>query len=48
MPDNERVILVETTNTFVPLLKVGLSNIELENFVFTRPRFTSQLVWSNS
>jgi hypothetical protein len=45
MPDNERVILVETNNVFVPLFSVGLDNINLDNFVFTRPRFVSQLVW---
>lgn len=45
MPDNERVILVETNNVFVPLFNVGLDNINLENFVFARPRFVSQIVF---
>ncbi len=45
MPDNERVILVETRNTFVPLFNVGLDDIFLDNFVFTRPRFVSQVVF---
>lgn len=45
MPDNERVILVETRNTFVPLFNVGLEDIYLDNFVFTRPRFVSQVVF---
>lgn len=48
MPDAERVILVETTNTFVPLFNVGMENKELKNFVFTRPRFAPQVVWSDS
>lgn len=48
MPDAERVILVETDNTFVPLFNVGLDNIELENFVFTRPRFAPQVAWSDA
>lgn len=48
MPDNDIVILVETGNTFVPLFrKVGLKNVELENFVFTRPRFAPQVVWQS-
>ncbi|MCA0869375.1 pilus assembly protein [Seohaeicola saemankumensis] len=47
MPDNDRVILVETTNTFVPLFNVGMSNKVLENFVFTRPRFAPQVVWES-
>ncbi len=46
MPHNERVILVETTNTFIPVFPgVGMSNVELENFVFTRPRFAPQVCW---
>lgn len=48
MPDAERVILVETTNTFVPLFKVGMASKSLDNFVFTRPRFAPQVVWSDS
>lgn len=47
MPDNDRVILVETTNTFVPLFNVGMSNKVLENFIFTRPRFAPQVVWES-
>lgn len=47
MPDAERVILVETTNTFVPLLNVGMENKELKNFVFTRPRFAPQVCWES-
>ncbi len=48
MPDNEIVILVETVNEFVPLFKIGLDDIELENFVFTRPRFVDQIKWSDA
>ncbi|MEX0349820.1 MAG: TadE/TadG family type IV pilus assembly protein [Paracoccaceae bacterium] len=40
MPDEERVILVETSNTYVPPFDVGLSITDMENLVFTRPRFT--------
>ena len=47
MPDNERVILIETTNTFVPLFNVGLGNVDLDNFVFTRPRFAPQVVFAS-
>lgn len=48
MPDNERVILVETNNVFVPLFNVGLDDINLANFVFTRPRFVSQVLWEQT
>lgn len=47
MPDNERVILVETNNRFVPLFNVGLDDINLRNFVFTRPRFVSNVPWDS-
>jgi len=43
MPDNERVILVETVNTFVPALNIGMNDQQLENFVFTRPRFAPHI-----
>ena len=48
MPDAERVILVETTNTFIPVFdNVGLSTVSLDNFVFTRPRFAPQVAWES-
>jgi Flp pilus assembly protein TadG len=39
MPDEERVILVETRNEMNPAFKVGLPKLDINNFVFTRPRF---------
>jgi Flp pilus assembly protein TadG len=42
MPHNEQVILVETVSVFEPPFKVGMDNQSLDNFVFTRPRFTNQ------
>lgn len=48
MPADERVILVETNNVFVPLFNVGLDDINLSNFVFTRPRFVSQIVFEGT
>ena len=48
MPDNERVILVETRNIFVPIFNVGMEDKTLENFVFSRPRFAPQLVFDNN
>lgn len=48
MPDNERVIVVETQNVFVPLFNAGLENINLDNFVFTRPRFAPQVIWEDT
>ncbi len=45
LPDNEIVILVETTNTFVPLFNVGMDHKSLVNFVFTKPRWVDQLCY---
>ena len=48
MPDNERVILVETVNVYVPPFNIGMDNVDLENFIFTRPRFAPQVLYSSS
>lgn len=45
MPNGERVILVETRNVFVPLFRVGMKPINLDNFIFSRPRFVSNIAW---
>lgn len=46
MPNAERVIVVETTNTFVPLFQIGMDTLSLDNFVFTRPRFSPLVGWT--
>lgn len=48
MPDNERVILIESRNHFVPLFDIGMGDALLKNFVYTRPRFAPQVVWSDT
>lgn len=48
MSDDDYVILVETENTFVPIFNVGLDDIALKNFVFSRPRFAPQVAWSDA
>lgn len=45
LPDQERVILVETWNNLLPIFNVGLDNFQLYNFVFTRPRFAGQIIF---
>lgn len=47
MSDGERLILVETHNTYEPIFNVGLGTQDLENFVFTSPRFVEQVVWDD-
>jgi len=45
MPDQDTLIIVETSNQFVPTFKLGLvaSDYTFTNFVFTRPRFTNEV-----
>lgn len=41
---NERVIVVETSSTYTPVVEIaGLAQQELYNFAFTRPRFAPKL-----
>ena len=47
MSNSERLILVETKNTYRPVYKVGMGDRELENFVFTSPRFVQNVVWES-
>lgn len=43
---NERLILIETASDYDPTFSVGISPRMIETFVFTRPRYAPQLVWS--
>lgn len=45
LPDQERVIVVETWNDLIPVFNVGLDNFDVYNFVFTRPRFAGQVIF---
>jgi len=45
MPDNERLILVETWSDYDPPFKTGLEISEIRNFVFTRPRYAPRVCW---
>ena len=43
LPQDEQVIIVETTSTYDPVFDVGLSQQTINNFVFTRPRYAKQM-----
>lgn len=43
VPNNERLILVETWADYNPPFNVGIKRQDLYNFVFTRPRFAPQV-----
>jgi hypothetical protein len=45
VPNNERIMLVETWSTYEPPFKTGLEQREIKNFVFTRPRFAPRVCW---
>lgn len=47
MSDGETLIIVETISTYEPPLDVGLGDQTMETFIFTRPRFAPQLIWSS-
>lgn len=45
MPDNERVVVVETFVKYDPPFDTGLELHNIHNFVFTRPRYAPQVLW---
>ncbi len=45
MPDQERTIVVETRNNVTPVFNVGPDIMNIENLVFSRPRFAPQVVF---
>lgn len=47
MPHNERVVVVETFVKYDPPFNTGLSDHEIHNFVFTRPRYAPRVLWSS-
>lgn len=47
MPDDERVILIETETTYAPVFDIGMKDLDLDNFIFTRPRFVNNICWES-
>ena len=43
--DGEHVIITETWSTYDPPFNTGLEEREIRNFVFTRPRYASCVLW---
>ncbi len=48
VPNQERMVLVETWSTFKPMFKIGMEDTVINTFVFTRLRFAPQLKFSNA
>jgi hypothetical protein len=47
MVHNERMIIVETFARYNPPFNIGLGKPEIDNFVFTRPRYAPQVLWTD-
>lgn len=47
MVHNERMIVVETAAQYEPPFNIGLGNQQIENFIFTRPRYAPQVLWAD-
>lgn len=48
LSDNEYIVITETWTTYDPPFDTGLGNQEIENFVFTRPRYAPQVHYTGS
>ena len=48
LPDQERVVLIETWGTFEPLFNIGMDDVVMRSFVYTRLRFAPQLRYCNN
>lgn len=47
MVDNERIVVVETWAEYDPPFATGLEQREIQNFVFTRPRYAPRVCWED-
>lgn len=47
MIHNERMIVVETSAVYKPSIDMGLGERQIENFIFTRPRYAPQVLWTD-
>ena len=46
MPDNEIIMVVETYQHFIPTFDIGFNERDIHNFVFVRPRYAPQVLYS--
>lgn len=47
LPLGEQIIIVETTAGYQPVFNIGLNHREINNFVFTRPRYRKQVCFDD-
>lgn len=43
LPQDDQIIIVESSSEFRPVFAVGLADQTINNFVFTRPRYAKQM-----
>ena len=48
MPDDDQIIVVETRTLHEPVFDLGLATRNIDNFVFTRPRYAKQLCYATT
>ena len=46
--NGERIIIVETAASYDPPFNTGLEQREIKNFIFTRPRYAPQILWTDA
>ena len=46
LPQDDQIIIVETTSEFKPAFNIGLPQKTINNFVFTRPRYAKQVCFN--
>lgn len=46
LPDQERIIVVETYQDYDPPFDTGLVDRNVANFIFTKPRYAPQVLWT--
>ncbi|EPX85568.1 TadE/TadG family type IV pilus assembly protein [Salipiger mucosus] len=47
MQDNGQTVLVETSDAYKPLFRVGLDAFEIKTYSFTHPRYAPQVLWAD-
>ncbi|MCR8826029.1 TadE/TadG family type IV pilus assembly protein [Pseudosulfitobacter koreensis] len=47
MLHDERIVVVETFVNYTPPFNTGFPDMQIRNFVFTRPRYTPQVLWTS-
>ena len=47
LPDQERIVVVETFHYYEPPFDTGLMARTISNFIFSKPRYAAQVLWTD-